>query len=62
MKLEANKPDESFLTGIDYEVKLPNGDFDLVTVYDLPKRLADKWIEARYPNCEIEFLSSIEKV
>jgi hypothetical protein len=52
-------PEQEHINEIDYQVNKPNGDIDFITVYDLPESIAYKFVKNKYPNCEIEFLSSI---
>lgn len=38
----------------EFQINKPNGDIDFIEVYDLPFKLAKKFVENKYPNCKIE--------
>jgi len=46
----------------EWQINKPNGDIEFVTIEDLPDRLARKFLEKKYPDCEIELLTSIKTV
>ncbi len=45
----------------EYQVSKPNGDIDFVEVADLPEQVALKWINKKYPDCEISLFRTSTK-
>lgn len=56
----ANIDDIKPVCEVEFQVNKPNGDIDFITVYDLPEKLAWRFVKNKYPDCEIELYTSIQ--
>lgn len=50
---------ENWITKQEFQVNQPNGDIDFVSVYDLPKHLAQKFLEKTYNGLKVEHIEEI---
>lgn len=42
-----------------FQVNLPNGNIDFIHVYDLPIKVAEKFVKNKYQSEEVEFIETI---
>lgn len=52
--MKKRKKNIDYIDFFEFQVTKPNGDIDFIEVYDLPYKLAEKFVRNKYPNCKIE--------
>jgi hypothetical protein len=53
---------EEHVCEIEFQVNKPNGDIDFITVYDLPEKLAQRFVTDKYPDSKIEVYSPLKSL
>jgi len=52
--MSKKKRNIDYINVFEFQITKPSGEIDFIEVYDLPYRLAEKFVKNKYPNCKIE--------